>query len=90
MAEEIALDILIEQARDTAGDLAADGMTTLDGLPATAHDFAWDRLQDVLFQDKDYEGYLYGAAAAGDGELDHWFEEFNNIPARDPHRGFRR
>ncbi len=90
MAEEIALDILIEQARDTAGDLAADGMTTLDGLPATAHDFAWDRLQDVLFQDKDYEGYLYGAAAAGDGELDHWFEEFNNITARDPHRGFRR
>lgn len=90
MAEEIALDILIEQARDMSGDLAADGMIRLDGLPSTVHDFAWDRLQDVLFQDKDYEGYLYGTGAAGVGELDHWFEEFNNITPRDPHRSFRR
>jgi hypothetical protein len=90
MAEEIALDILIEQARDMGGDLAADGMIKLDGLPATAYDFAWDRLQDVLFQDKDYGGYLYAADAAGPGELDHWFEEFNNVAPRDPHRGFRR
>jgi len=90
MAEEIALDILIEQARDTGGDLIDDGMIKLGRLPSSAHDFAWDHLQDVLFQDKDYEGYLYATDTAGVGELDHWFEEFNNIAPRDPHRGFRR
>jgi hypothetical protein len=90
MAEEIALDILIEQARDTGSDLIDDDMIKLGGLPSSPHDFAWDHLQDVLFQDKDYEGYLYAADAAGAGELDHWFEEFNNITPRDPGRGFRR
>src|SRR6266540_397758 len=50
MAEEIALDILIEQARDTGGDLIDDGMIKLGRLPSSAHDFAWDHLQDVLFQ----------------------------------------
>jgi hypothetical protein len=76
-----------EACRDMGGDLIDDGMIKLDGLPSSPHDFAWDRLQDVLFQDKDYEGYLYAADAAG--ELDHWFEEFNNAPG-DPRRGFRR
>ncbi len=90
MAEEIALDILIEHARDMGDDLIDDRAIKLDGLPSTAHDYAWDHLQDVLFQDKDYEGYLYSAAAAGSGDLDHWFEEFNNITPRDPHRGYRR
>jgi len=70
-------------------DLIDDGMIKLDRLPSSAHDFAWDHLQDVLFQDKDYEGYLYAANAAGVGELDHWFEEFNNIAPRDPDRGCR-
>jgi hypothetical protein len=44
----------------------------------------------VLFQDKDYEGLLSYAGPLGQDDGGRWFEEFGNIPPRDPHRGFRR
>ena len=58
--------------------------------PASRFDYDWALLQDVLFQDKDYEGLLELRSPLGDDEAEQWFEEFSNIAPRDPRRGFRR
>lgn len=89
-AEEIALDLAIQDAerlyhdeRELVADLEAE-------LPASRSDYDWDALQDVLFQDKDYEGLLSYRYLVSDDEAERWFDEFSNVPARDPRRGFRR
>jgi hypothetical protein len=89
-AEEIALDIAIGDAqriqhdeRELAEDMAKD-------CPASRFDYDWARLQDVLFQDKDYESLLDMPFPVADDEAEQWFEEFSNIAPRDPRRGFRR
>jgi hypothetical protein len=59
-------------------------------LPATRYDYDWNTLQDVLFQDKDYEGLLSDPAPIPRSEAEEWFEEFGNVAPRERHRGFRR
>jgi hypothetical protein len=89
-AEEIALDIAIRDAErihhdedELVEDLEKDH-------PASRFDYDWARLQDVLFQDKDYEGLLDMRSPLGGDEAEQWFEEFSNIAPRDRRRGFRR
>lgn len=89
-AEEIALDLAIQDAERLFHDedeliagLEAD-------LPASRSDYNWDTLQDVLFQDKDYEGLLSYGVPLGPEEAEGWFDEFGNVPPRERHRGFRR
>ncbi|MFF0144121.1 hypothetical protein ATK36_4313 [Amycolatopsis sulphurea] len=89
-AEEIALDLAIQDAErlyDDEDELVADLETE---LPASRSDYNWDTLQDVLFQDKDYEGLLSYRIPLERDEAERWFEEFGNVPPRDRHRGFRR
>lgn len=89
-AEEIALDLAIQDAERLYHDedeLVADLETE---LPASRSDYNWDTLQDVLFQDKDYEGLLSYSVPLERHEAERWFEEFGNVPPRDRHRGFRR
>jgi len=47
-------------------------------------------LQDALFQDKGYEGLLHMRTPLPRADADGWFEEFGNIPPREPRRGVRR
>lgn len=89
-AEEIALDLAIQDAErlhhdedELVADLEAE-------LPASRSDYNWNTLQDVLFQDKDYEGLLSDRVPLPQQEAEVWFEEFSNVPPRDRHRGFRR
>jgi hypothetical protein len=89
-AEEVALDLAIQDAErlwheetELVAALEAD-------LPASRSDYNWDTLQDVLFQDKDYEGLLSYRVPLGQQEAESWFDEFGNIPPREHHRGFRR
>ncbi|MER6799712.1 hypothetical protein [Amycolatopsis mediterranei] len=89
-AEEIALDLAIQDAERLHHDedeLVADLETE---LPASRSDENWDTLQGVLFQDKDYEGLLSYRIPLERDEAERSFEEFDNVPPRDRHRGFRR
>jgi hypothetical protein len=89
-AEEIALDLAIQDAERLYQDedeLVADLETK---LPASRSDYNWNTLQDALFQDKDYEGLLSHRIPLQRHEAERWFEEFGNVPPRDRHRGFRR
>jgi hypothetical protein len=89
-AEEIALDLAIQDAErlyhdehELVADLESD-------LPASRSDYDWNTLQDVLFQDKDYEGLLSHRFPLAKQEAELWFEEFSNVSPRYRHRGFRR
>jgi hypothetical protein len=89
-AEEVALDLAIQDAErlwhdetELVAGLEAD-------LPASRADYNWDALQDVLFQDKDYEGLLSHRVPLGQQEAEGWFDGFGNVPPREHHRGFRR
>lgn len=89
-AEEIALDLAIQDAERLCHD-EDELITDLEAeLPASRSDYNWETLQDVLFQDKDYEGLLSHRFPLGKQEAEVWFEEFNNVPPRDRRRGFRR
>lgn len=89
-AEEVALDLAIQDAErlyhdedELVADLEAE-------LPASRSDYNWDTLQDALFQDKDYAGLLSYRGPLGHQEAESWFDEFSNVPPRDRRRGFRR
>ncbi|WIV57846.1 hypothetical protein [Amycolatopsis nalaikhensis] len=89
-AEEIALDLAIRDAERLYHDedeLISDLETE---LPASRSDYNWDTLQDVLFQDKDYEGLLGFPEALSPREAEQLFDQFGNTAPRDRHRGFRR
>lgn len=89
-AEEIALDLAIRDAERLYHD-EDELITDLEAeLPASRSDYNWDVLQDVLFQDKDYEGLLSHPEALAPGEAEQWFDQFGNTTPRDRHRGFRR
>lgn len=89
-AEEIALDLAIQDAERIHHD-EDELVTDLEAeLPASRCDYNWDVLQGVLFQDKDYEGLLSHRVPLDHQEAEGWFDEFGNIPSRDRHRGFRR
>jgi hypothetical protein len=59
-------------------------------LPPSRADYNWNTLQDALFQDKDYDGFLREPMPISPREAELWFDEFGNVPPRDRHRGFRR
>jgi hypothetical protein len=89
-AEEIALDLAIQDAERLYHDedeLIADLETE---LPPSRSDYNWETLQDVLFQDKDYEGFLSDPTPVPRDDADLWFEAFGNVRPRERHRGFRR
>ncbi|MFT7841099.1 IS3 family transposase [Saccharothrix sp. BKS2] len=90
MAEQIALDLIIQDAEAMHTD--ADMLNTFDqGLPNTPYDYDFDSLYDLLFEDSDHIGYLSSKRApAAPGELEHLFEQFCSLDERDPDRGFRR
>jgi hypothetical protein len=89
-AEEIALDLAIHDAERLHHD-EDELIAGLEAeLPASRSDYNWDTLQDVLFQDKDYEGLLSYGVPLGPEEAEGWFDEFGNVPPRERHRGFRR
>lgn len=89
-AEEIALDLAIQDAERIYND-EDELVAGLEAeLPASRSDYNWDTLQDVLFQDKDYEGLLSYRGPLDPQEVERWFDEFGNVPPRDQRRGFRR
>lgn len=89
-AEEIALDLAIQDAQRRHHDEPELTAHRDTGLPASRFDYDWAALQDALFQDKDYEGLLHHPHRLADHEAQDWFSEFGNVPTRDPQRGFRR
>lgn len=89
-AEEVALDLAIQDAercQQDEPDLHADLVAT---HPGSRFDYDWPVLQDALFQDKDYEGLLAHPVPLSYEDAEDWFGEFGNVPTRDPARGFRR
>jgi len=89
-AEEIALDLAIQDAERIHHD-EDELVAGLEAeLSASRSDYNWDVLQDVLFQDKDYEGLLTYRVPLDQQEAEGWFDEFGNVSPRDRHRGFRR
>ncbi|OKI24717.1 hypothetical protein A6A25_34495 [Saccharothrix sp. CB00851] len=90
MAEQIALDLIIQDAEAMHTD--SDMLNDLDqGLPDTPYDYDFDVLYDLLFEDTDHIGYLSSKhAPAAPGELEYLFERFYSLEERDPNRGFRR
>lgn len=89
-AEEIALDIAIRDAGRIHHDEDELVSSLEENLPGSRFDYHWDHLQDALFQDKDYEDFLYTRAPVPGDTAEQWFGEFGNIALRDPGRGFRR
>ena len=76
MAEEIALHFMLDEADRILTDEPELADVFVGTLPASKYDYDWSALHDCLFQDKDYEGYLYVQEASPEGSLDHWFELF--------------
>jgi hypothetical protein len=89
-AEEIALDIAIRDAGRIHHDEDELVEDLVKDYPVSRFDYDWARLQDALFQDKDYEGLLDMRSPLGGDEAEQWFEEFSNIAPRVRRRGFRR
>ncbi|SFO06255.1 hypothetical protein SAMN05421854_101487 [Amycolatopsis rubida] len=89
-AEEIALDLAIQDAERCQQDEPDVHAEQVAAHPSSRFDYRWSILQDALFQDKDYEGLLYHPSPLPDVDAEDWFGEFDNVPTRDPERGFRR
>jgi hypothetical protein len=89
IAEEIALNIVIDMASEVCEQFISDGLIAMNDVAASAYDFAWDRLQAVLVHGTIIGSRPWAGEPAPPGSLDHWFEEcYGN--SRDPERGFRR
>jgi hypothetical protein len=89
-AEEVALDLAIDDAERIYQDETEFVAELVAVLPASRFDYDWDALQDVLFQDKDYEGLLDLSTPLSAEDAERWFDDFGNVAPRDRHRGFRR
>jgi len=91
MAEEIALHLVLDAAAGVVADETPELQRFTGGMPKSRFDFDFDLLQDVLYQDKDYEiAYLGDRSIAKPGDLEEWFEDFQTPAPRDPERGFHR
>ncbi|MFD4242666.1 hypothetical protein ACFWP3_13855 [Streptomyces sp. NPDC058525] len=101
-AEELALHLAVRDAGERGDEDLDTGRR--ERLPAHRDDYDFDMCSEAFFQDSDVL-MLYSARFAGIEEPDDetnlrmgigdlrasaWFEPFLNVPARDPHRGFRR
>ncbi|MDX3187772.1 hypothetical protein PV458_05120 [Streptomyces sp. MN03-5084-2B] len=89
-AEEIALDLAIQDAERCQQDEPELHTDLVAAYPGSRFDYRWLTLQDLLFQDKDYEGLLWHPGPLSYDNAEAWFGEFGNVPTRDPERGFRR
>jgi hypothetical protein len=104
-AEEMALHLILDDAPPALDDgWTGIGEAKLASLPEHPEDFNWDEMADVFFQDFDIlnlmdpeldgiddpHDKLNSQMAMGDYRPTAWFVSFQNMPARDPQRGFRR
>ncbi|MFE0773332.1 hypothetical protein [Streptomyces sp. NPDC058861] len=102
-AEEMALHLIIGQARSITTNRPNALAQLVDGLPSSGADYDWDGCLTHLFEDHDVL-MLFDAQLDGmedpDSEVhqtmgmvnlaaDEWFEPFSPDHARDPDRGFR-
>lgn len=88
-AEEIALHLILDEADRITTDEPELANHFGKFLPTSPYDYGWSILHDSLFDDKDYEDYLYDKFSEKEGELDHWFNLFDDQIKRDPNREFR-
>jgi hypothetical protein len=102
-AEELCLHLAIEDAEALVTD-QEDGNARTAGLPIHNDDHDWDMCSEVFFQDHDIlllderwadgiedpDDELNRSAGIGDLRPHNWFQPFNNVEPRNPHRGFRR
>ncbi|WP_052230321.1 hypothetical protein [Streptomyces sp. CT34] len=101
-AEELALHLALRDADERGDEEHATGRH--GRLPVHRYDYDFDTCSEVFFQDYDVL-MLYSARFDGiedpDDETNRymgigdlrpaaWFDPFLNVPAADPHRGFRR
>lgn len=101
-AEELALHFALESASAMTRDQPDLVAEFTQGLPEQQGDYDWDVCSDLLFQDHDvlflYDPMMQGLEhpdnplnqrmGIGDLRPEGWFEEFHNVPPRDPSRGF--
>ncbi|MQS14786.1 hypothetical protein F7Q99_21605 [Streptomyces kaniharaensis] len=104
-AEELALHLALDDARDRATELdEEDDSDTHSMLPTHPDDYDYGTCTEMFFQDTDvlmlysprFDGIEDPDAdtnqqlGGGDLRAKAWFEPFLNVKTRDPHRGFRR
>ncbi|MFJ1915102.1 hypothetical protein ACIOGX_24595 [Streptomyces sp. NPDC088147] len=101
-AEELALHFALQSASAMTCDEPDLVAKFTEGLPEQRGDYDWSDCSDLLFQDHDvlflYDPTLQGLEhpdsplnqrmGIGDLRPEGWFEEFGNVPPRDPTRGF--
>lgn len=102
-AEELALHFALASASAMTLDEPDLVAEFTQGLPEQQGDYDWDVCSDLLFQDHDvlflYDPRMQGLEhpdnplnrhmRIGDLRPEGWFEEFGNVPPRDPSRGFK-
>jgi hypothetical protein len=101
----MALHLILDDAPPALDDgWTGIGEAKLASLPEHPEDFNWDQMTDVFFQDFDIlnlmdpeldgiddpHDKLNSQMAMRDYRPAAWFVSFQNMPARDPQRGFRR
>jgi hypothetical protein len=104
-AEEMALHLILGDVPFALDDgWTGIDETTLASLPEHADDFNWEEIVDAFFQDIDIlhlmdpeldgihdpHDELNTLMRIGDYRPRAWFNNFQNMPPRDPHRGYRR
>ncbi|MEU3408339.1 hypothetical protein ABZ766_30915 [Streptomyces sp. NPDC006670] len=101
-AEELALHLAVRDAGERGDEDLDTGRR--GRWPSHRDDYDFDMCSEVFFQDSDvlmlYSARFDGVEdpddetnlrlGIGDLRAAAWFEPFLNVPARDPHRGFRR
>ncbi|MER5932937.1 hypothetical protein [Streptomyces sp. NPDC002054] len=101
-AEELALHFALQSASAMTCDEPDLVAEFTRGLPEQRGDYDWPICSDLLFQDHDvlflYDPAMQGLEhpddplnrrmGIGDLRPEGWFEEFGNMPPRDPTRGF--
>ncbi|MFJ1460887.1 hypothetical protein [Nocardia sp. N2S4-5] len=87
IAEEIALWMMLDDAEGMIGEpeIAPAG---IEDLPASAHDFSFDDLRELLYQDHDFHYYFepIGKETPLSTPITELFEPFLNPPPRNARR----
>jgi len=104
-AEEMALHLILDDAPAAVDDgWTGIDETTIASLPGHPDDFNWEEIPDTFFQDLDIlhlmdpeldgiddpDDELNTQMRIGDYRPVAWFNNFQNMRQRDPHRGYRR
>lgn len=101
-AEELALHFALQSASAMTCDDPELVAEFTQGIPEQRGDYDWSTCSELLFQDHDvlflYNPMMQGLEhpddpinqhmGIGDLRPEGWFEEFGNVPPRDPTRGF--